>query len=153
MPGGLPSWPRVSCPSTTWLCSPPASQGSGSSSSAADLHDLPHAQARRLAGQLRSSAEYAVIEGLHREPGRTACALAEYCGAALLAIEIGVTKRRDIEDSIRRLNRLGTSVVGLAVLPRLRLPARAVRTPAKLSGGSVRLRKAEPVAPAKDGGG
>ncbi len=118
---------------------------------AADLHDLPHAQARRLAGQLRSSAEYAVIEAPAPGTGPDSLALAENCGAALLAIEIGATKRRDIEDSIRRLNRLGTSVAGVAALPRLRLPARAVQTPEKLSGGSVRLRKAEPVTPAKDG--
>jgi capsular polysaccharide biosynthesis protein len=119
---------------------------------AADLHDLPHAHAMRLAGQLRSSAEYAVIQACAPGTGPDSLALAEYCGAALLAIEISLTKRPQIEDSIRRLNRLGTSVVGVAVLPRLRLPAAGRQVPDRLSGGSVRLRKAEPAASAAGSG-
>ena len=108
----------------------------------ADLHDLPHAQARRLAGQLRSSADYAVIQGPAQGNGADSYALAEYCGATLLTVEISATKRPDVEDSIKRLTRLGTSVVGLAVLPRLRLPTRtASQSAGNLTDGSVRLRK------------
>jgi capsular polysaccharide biosynthesis protein len=110
---------------------------------AADLHDLPHAHARRLAGQLRSSAEYAVIQAPPPGTGPDSLALAEYCGGALLTVEILATKRPEIEDSIRRLNRLGTSVVGVAVLPRLRrLPTLPSHAPEDPPGGSVRLRKA-----------
>ncbi len=117
---------------------------------AADLHDLPPAQARRVAGQLRSSADYAVIQGPAEITGPDSFALAEYCGAALLTLEISSTKRVDIEDSIRRLTRLGTSVVGLAVLPRLRLPNRTSQSARDLPAGSVRLVKGAdgPVAPA-----
>jgi capsular polysaccharide biosynthesis protein len=130
---------------------------------AADLHDLHHAQARRLAGQLRNSADYAVIQTSVQGTGPDSLALAEYCGAALLTVEISSTKRLDIEDSIRRLNRLGTSVVGLAVLPRLRLPARtsqdAVSLPARLRKSQAALRNRASAAspgpawpdPAKDG--
>ncbi|MDX6333948.1 MAG: hypothetical protein QOG05_1288 [Streptosporangiaceae bacterium] len=109
---------------------------------ASDLHDLPHAQARRLAGQLRSSADYAVIQGPAEVTGPDSFALAEYCGAALLTVEISSTKRADIEDSIRRLTRLGTSVVGLAVLPRLRLPHGTSQSAGNAPTGSVRLRQA-----------
>jgi capsular polysaccharide biosynthesis protein/Mrp family chromosome partitioning ATPase len=109
---------------------------------ASDLHDLPHAQARRLAGQLRSSADYAVIQGPAEVTGPDSFALAEYCGAALLTVEISSTKRADIEDSIRRLTRLGTSVVGLAVLPRLRLPHGTSQSARNAPTGSVRLRQA-----------
>jgi capsular polysaccharide biosynthesis protein len=107
----------------------------------ADLHDLPHAQARRLAGQLRGSADYAVIQGPAQGNGPDSYALAEYCGATVLTVEISATKRPDVEDSIKRLTRLGTSVVGLAVLPRLRLPARASQSAGTMPAGSVRLRK------------
>ncbi|MCW2909111.1 MAG: lipopolysaccharide biosynthesis protein [Actinomycetia bacterium] len=123
---------------------------------AADLHDLPPAQARRLAGQLRSSADYAVIQGPAEVTGPDSFALAEYCGAALLTVEISSTKRADIEDSIRRLTRLGTSVVGLAVLPRLRLPHGTSQSAGNAPTGSVRLRQAgtgavpPAPAPAKD---
>jgi capsular polysaccharide biosynthesis protein/Mrp family chromosome partitioning ATPase len=106
----------------------------------ADLHDLPHAQARRLAGQLRGSADYAVIQVSAQGTGPDSLALAEYCAAALLAVEISATKRPDIEDSIRRLGRLGTPVAGLAVLSRLRLPARTSQDAGSLS---ARLRKSQ----------
>jgi capsular polysaccharide biosynthesis protein len=107
----------------------------------ADLHDLPHAHAQRLAGQLRSSAAYAVIQASAQGTGPDSLALTEYCAAALLTVEISATKRLDIEDSIRRLDRLGTRVAGLAVLPRLRLPARASQDGGSLS---ARLRKGHP---------
>lgn len=113
---------------------------------AADLHDLHHSQARRLAGQLRSSADYAVIQTSTQGTGPDSLALAEYCAAALLTVEISATKRLDIEDSIRRLNRLGTSVAGLAVLPRLpRLPRLPLPARTSQDAGSLpaRLRKSQ----------
>ena len=55
-----------------------------------DLQDLPHAQARVLAEQLRISADYAVIEAPAGSAGPDSLALAEYCGAAILAVEISV---------------------------------------------------------------
>jgi hypothetical protein len=55
-------------------------------------------------------------------------------------VEVSSTKRPDIEDSIRRLDRLGTPVAGLAVLSRLRLPARTSQDGGSLS---ARLRKGQ----------
>ena len=142
----------MSYPSTTLALQPAGFPGLRVLVLAADLHDLPHAQARRLAGQLRSSAEYAVIEAPAPGTGPDSLALAEYCGAALLTMEIRTTKRPDIEDSIRRLTRLGTSVVGVAALPRLRLPARAFQTPERaFRPDPSGCAKPQPVAPAKDG--
>jgi capsular polysaccharide biosynthesis protein/Mrp family chromosome partitioning ATPase len=106
----------------------------------ADLHDLPHAHARALASQLRSTADYAVIQASAQGTGPDSLALAEYCATALLAVEVSSTKRPDIEDSIRRLDRLGTPVAGLAVLSRLRLPARTSQDAGSLS---ARLRKGQ----------
>ena len=121
---------------------------------AEELHDLQHAQARVLAEQLRISADYAVIEAPAGSAGPDTLALAEYCGAAVLAVEISVTRRPDIEDAINRITRLGTPVLGLVALPRLRLPApvRSAQEASVPSSGSVRLRKtADPLAPAPGG--
>jgi len=106
-----------------------------------DLHDLPHAQARVLSEQLRISADYAVIEAPAGSAGPDSLALAEYCGAALLAVEISVTRREDIEASLQRITRLGPPVLGLVAVPRLRLPAGLARETGQPSSGSVRLRK------------
>ncbi len=109
-----------------------------------DLHDLPHAQARVLAEQLRISADYAVIEAPASSAGPDSLALAEYCGAAILAVEISTTRREDVEDSYRRITRLGAPVLGLVAVPRIRLPAASASEPGPPSSGSVRLRKPVP---------
>jgi capsular polysaccharide biosynthesis protein len=106
---------------------------------AEDLHDLPHAHARVLAEQLRACADYAVVEAPAGNAGPDTLALVEFCGAALLTIEISVTRRPDIQDAINRITRLGSPVAGLVTVPRLRLPARPAGRP---SSGSVRLRQA-----------
>ena len=90
---------------------------------AEELYDLQHAQARVLAEQLRISADYTVVEAPAGSAGPDTLALAEYCGAALLTVEISVTRRPDIEDAVNRMTRLGTPVLGLVALPRLSLPA------------------------------
>ena len=106
---------------------------------AEDLHDLQHAQARVLAEQLGISADYTVIEAPAGSAGPDSLALAQYCGAALLAVEISATRREDIEDSIQRISRLGPPVLGLVAVPRLRLPAGPAREPGLPPSGSVRL--------------
>ena len=108
---------------------------------AEELHDLNHAQARVLAEQLRDHADYTVVEAPAGSAGPDSLALAEYCGAALLTVEISATRREDIEESIQRITRLGAPVLGLVAVPRLRLPAPPVRGSGPLSSGSVRLRK------------
>jgi capsular polysaccharide biosynthesis protein len=108
---------------------------------AEELHDLHHAEARALAEQLRDHADYTVVEAPAGSAGPDSLALAEYCAAALLAVEVSATRREDIEESIQRITRLGAPVLGLVAVPRLRLPTPLVRAPEPLSSGSVRLRK------------
>ena len=105
---------------------------------AEDLLDLPHAHARVLAEQLRISADYTVVEAPAGSAGPDILALAEFCGAALLTVEISVTKRPDIEAAINRINRLGIPLLGLVTVPRLRLSAQPASRPVS---GSVRLRQ------------
>lgn len=121
---------------------------------AEELYDLQHTQARVLAEQLRISADYTVIEAPGGSAGPDTLALAEYCGAALLAVEISVTRRPDIEDAVNRMTRLGTPVLGLVALPRLRLPApaRPAQGSSVPSSGSVRLRKTTAPHAAEPGG-
>ncbi len=107
-----------------------------------DLHDLYQAQARVLSEQLRISADYAVIEAPADSSGPDSFALAEYCGAALLAVEISVTRREDIEAAMARVTRLGPPVLGLVAVPRLRPSAGMARETGQPSSGSVRLRQA-----------
>jgi capsular polysaccharide biosynthesis protein len=108
---------------------------------AEELHDLHHTEARVLAEQLRFDADYTVIEVPAGSTGPDSLALAEYCGAALLAVEVSATRREDIEESVQRITRLGAPVLGLVAVPRLRLPTPIVRAPELPSSGSVRLRK------------
>ena len=102
------------------------------------LYDLQQGQARVLAEQLRISAAYVVVEAPAGSAGPDTLALAEYCGGALLTVEISVTRRPDIEESINRITRLGTPVLGLVALPRMSLPAQKGTVP---SSGPARLRK------------
>jgi capsular polysaccharide biosynthesis protein len=108
-----------------------------------ELYDLQHAQARVLAEQLRISADYTVVEAPAGSAGPDTLALAEYCGAALLTVEISVTRQPDIEEAVNRITRLGTPVLGLVALPRLRPPAPSwpARRASVPSFGPIRLRK------------
>jgi hypothetical protein len=120
----------------------------------ADLRDLQREHARRLAGRLAGDAEATVIEAPVPGDGPDSLALAEFCGSALVTIEISVTKRPDAEDAIRRLGRLGTPVAGLVLVPRLRMPAPAPRDarrvppePASARAGRAESGPDEPVPP------
>ena len=65
--------------------------------------------------------------------GPDSLALAEYCGAALLTVEISSTKRQDVEDSFRRLTRLGAPVAR----PGRCAPAAPARRPSQDAGQFV----------------
>ena len=108
---------------------------------AENLQDLSHAQARVLAEQLRISADFTVVEAPGESTGPDTLALAEYCSGALLTVEISVTRRPEIEGSVRRINRLGTTVLGLVAVPRLRLPARAGKSSGRQSSGRQSTRR------------
>jgi capsular polysaccharide biosynthesis protein len=121
---------------------------------AEELHDLHHKEAQVLAEQLRDYADYTVVEAPAGSSGPDSLALAEYCAAALLAVEVSATRREDVEESAQRITRLGPPVLGLVAVPRLRPPATQVRGPQLPFSGSVRLRKpvTDAVAPAPDAG-
>jgi capsular polysaccharide biosynthesis protein len=121
---------------------------------AEELHDLQHAEARVLAEQLRDHADYTVVEAPAGSAGPDSLALAEYCAAAVVAVEVSATRREDIEESVQRITRLGPPVLGLVAVPRLRSPAPQVRGPQLPFSGSVRLRKpvTDAVTPAPDAG-
>ena len=121
---------------------------------AEELYDLQHAQARVLAEQLRISADYTVVEAPAGSAGPDTLALAEYCGAALLTVEISVTRQPDIEEAVNRITRLGTPVLGLVALPRLRPPAPSwsARRASVPSFGPIRLRKTTAPLAAEPGG-
>lgn len=108
---------------------------------AEELHDLHHKEARVLAEHLQDHADYTVIEAPAGSAGADSLALAEYSGAALLAVEVSATRREDIEESVQRITRLGAPVLGLVAVPRFRLPTPLVRGSEPPSPGSVRLRK------------
>jgi capsular polysaccharide biosynthesis protein len=120
---------------------------------AEELHDLHHKEAQVLAEQLRDYADYTVVEAPAGSAGPDSLALAEYCAAAVVAVEVSATRREDVEESVQRITRLGPPVLGLVAVPRLR-PAAQVRGPHLPFSGSVRLRKPAPdaVAPAPDAG-
>lgn len=88
-----------------------------------DLNDLHYEHVKQLALQLRSSAEYVVVEAPASAAGAASFQLAEFCDAALITVEVSRTKLPEIEDSLRLLDRLGIRILGIAAVPRLRLPA------------------------------
>jgi capsular polysaccharide biosynthesis protein len=85
-----------------------------------DLGDLQHEEAQDLVSQLIAAARYVVIEAPAPGSGTDSFVLAQFCDAALLAVEIAKTKRPELEDSIRRLDRLGIRILGTATVPALR---------------------------------
>jgi capsular polysaccharide biosynthesis protein len=86
-----------------------------------DLSELHYELARELAQQLRGSARYVLIEAPASATGADNFALAEFCNAALVAVEIARTKRPELEDRINLLDRLGIRILGLAAVPQLKL--------------------------------
>jgi capsular polysaccharide biosynthesis protein len=99
----------------------------------AELSELRHEHVRELAGLLRASAEYVVIDAPPRQVGADTFALAEFSDAALLTVEIGTTTGPDVDDCVRRLTRLRVRILGSAAVPRA--PLRAARR----SGDGARL--------------
>ncbi|HEY9241454.1 MAG TPA: Wzz/FepE/Etk N-terminal domain-containing protein [Streptosporangiaceae bacterium] len=106
-----------------------------------DLHDLPRAHARALAELCRRHADCTIVQAPAGPAGPDSLALAEYCSAALLAVETSTTRRPDIEKATQRITRLGVSVLGLVALPR---PGRRRRPDA----GQPEIALAAPAQPA-----
>jgi len=83
----------------------------------AALFNLQHDVSRRLVADLRSDAGYVVIEAQSVGEGADTFTLAEFADAAIVAIEVSATSRRDAADCVSRLDRLRTPVLGAAVVP------------------------------------
>lgn len=84
-----------------------------------DLSKLSYGQARQLAAHLRTSAGYVLVEAPWTAQGGDSLAFAEFCDAALLAVEVSRSRHPEVHDRLTRLGRLGVEVIGAAVLPRL----------------------------------
>ena len=85
--------------------------------SAGALQNLQHESCRRLISELRRDARYVIIEAQSVGEDAETFTLAEFADAALLAVEVGGTRRPDALDCVHRLDRLRTPVLGAAVLP------------------------------------
>ena len=93
------------------------------------LSELHYEHARQLALRLRSSARYVIVEAPASATGADTFALAEFCDAALMTVEMSRTKRPELENRIRLLDRLGIRILGMAAVPRLRWAGRRSRVP------------------------
>jgi capsular polysaccharide biosynthesis protein/MinD-like ATPase involved in chromosome partitioning or flagellar assembly len=94
---------------------------------AAALNHLQHDVTRRIVAELQRDARYVVIEAQATGDGADTFSLAEFADAAILAIEVSGTRRAEAADSIRRLDRMRTAVLGAAVLPPIRGRSRAAK--------------------------
>lgn len=72
---------------------------------------------RSMLDDLRLDARFVIIEVSSVGDAPGAFTLAEFADAAIVAIEENVTQRADVEDCLLRLDRLGTAVLGAAVIP------------------------------------
>ena len=98
---------------------------------AAALNHLQHDSTRRIVAELQRDARYVVIEAQATGDGADTFSLAEFADASLVVIEVSGTTQSEAADSIRRLDRMRTAVLGAAVLPPIRGKSSAAGRPAK----------------------
>ena len=105
-----------------WVISP------GAETSAAYMQ---HDRAKSLIAQLRRDARFVVIEAQAADEGADTFAFAEFADAAIIVVEMDRTTRDEALDCVRRLERLRTTVIGVAVLPAIgrRVKVRPPRQP------------------------
>lgn len=78
---------------------------------------IQQSQMRHAVGELLSEARYVVIEVQSAGENSDTFSVAHLAEAAIVAAEIGRTKPQDLADCASRLERLGTRVLGTAILP------------------------------------
>ncbi len=104
-----------------------------------DLYTFAEDVPRRLVADLRASSSIIVIEAQASGPGSDTFALAELADAALVVAETGHSTRPELAETLERLDRLRTPVLGGVViphfgnLPKSRVPARPA-VPARRRG-------------------
>src|SRR6266567_2792364 len=110
---------------------------------AAALNHLQHDVTRRIVAELQRDARYVVIEAQATGDGADTFSLAEFADAAVVVIEVSSTRQSEAADSIHRLDRMRTAVLGATVLPPIRGKARAPARSAKAKP-EPRLTQARP---------
>ena len=107
---------------------------------AGPIEDVQYDAAKRTMTTLKKDARYIVVDAGSAAVGVSG--LAEFADAAIIVAEVGRTRRREIADCVRRLDRIRTEVLGAAVLPsRIR---RAARRSASTVGPTPPPRRNEP---------
>ena len=71
---------------------------------------------RRVVADMRLDARFVIIEASAVGDGADALILAEFADAAIVVMEMSRTKRSNAQDCLHRLDRLGTIVLGAAVI-------------------------------------
>jgi capsular polysaccharide biosynthesis protein/MinD-like ATPase involved in chromosome partitioning or flagellar assembly len=97
----------------------------------AALNHLQHDATRRIVAELQRDARYVVIEAQATGDGADTFSLAEFADASLVVIEVSSTRLSEASDSIRRLDRMRTAVLGATVLPPIRGKSRSAARAAK----------------------
>jgi polysaccharide biosynthesis transport protein len=88
----------------------------------AALNHMQHDASRRLVAELQRDARYVIIDAQATGEGTDTFSLAEFADAALVVVELEKTRQSEAADSVRRLDRMHTAVLGAAVLPSIRRP-------------------------------
>jgi succinoglycan biosynthesis transport protein ExoP len=78
-----------------------------------------------LMADLRRLARYVIVEVRADGEVPDAFGLAEFADVAIVAVEISSTRKADVAGCVARLDRMRTLILGAAVLPAIRRPAKA----------------------------
>jgi len=97
----------------------------------AALNHLQHDATRRIVAELQRDARYVVIEARATGDGADTFSLAEFADASLVVIEVSSTPLSEADESLRRLERMRTAVLGATVLPPIRGKSRSAARAAK----------------------
>jgi Mrp family chromosome partitioning ATPase len=89
------------------------------------LYNFQHDVNRQTIAELRKSAAVVVIEAQSAGGDADTFPLAEFADTALIVAEIGSTTRPEVAETLLRLSRLRTPVLGAVLLPRFGLLATA----------------------------
>jgi Mrp family chromosome partitioning ATPase len=112
---------------------------------AALFNHLQYDATRRIVAELQRDARYLVIEAQATGDGADTFSLAEFADASLVVIEVSGTRQAEAADSIRRLDRMRTAVLGAAVLPPIRGKSKPAGRAAKATAKpEPRLAQAKP---------
>jgi capsular polysaccharide biosynthesis protein len=88
------------------------------------LYDFQHDVNRRVMSELRANSSMVVIEARSDAGSGDTFSLAEFADTALIVAEIGRTELPQIAETLHRLDRLRTPVLGAVLVPRFGASAR-----------------------------